>query len=484
MAGLRRLALFCGLVFGGILGASGLVLQLSTARAAQPSSAALCHEGRWLYYRNKPVFLLGVDQQQMACQKDCEYVAKLDILKAAGINKIRIWGSNYFMPPEKGLQPVAFRDGRFDLDKWDEAYWARVRDFIAQARRRGMIVEYTLFANYADPEVWSGVYSGGMYWNKDRNCNGAFSTNAAGSFIPEFFYIGVMGLPRHAETTISGHDVAYYQRRIVDKTLAELGHFDNVYFELFNEWPGKEGLWREVYPWAQYWADYIHRRGQIVTVHVASPTAHEALAYFWDRPSVDVLGFHTYVNTPEEVFAVWRPAFDKGKVLQTNESWSYLNVGPATVVREAWAHFLCGAYYSAYLDSPDQIGSEDGWQQVAAGFKGLRKAMDSVRFWEMSSVDEAGGDYKALVTQGPGGKGWRVLCRPGRQYVVYFWGQPSSADVHMRLPAGRYTYRWVDARDGSRLSGGEVAGADQAVIASPPGTWDGEFGLALVIQRR
>jgi len=473
-----------GLAVGAALWLMGSVGVVYAAGVSAGASVGLRHEGRWLYYRGKPVFLLGVDQQQMACQKSCDYVAKLDLLKASGMNKIRIWGSNYFMPPEEGLQPVAFRDGRFDLDRWDEAYWARMRDFVQKARARGIIVEYTLFANYADPEVWNGRYSGGMYWNKDRNWNGAFSANAAGSFIPEFFYTGAMGLRRHPERTTSGHDVAYYQRRIVDKTLAELKRFDNVYFELFNEWPGKDGLWREVYPWAQELADYLHRRGCIVTVHVASPTTHEALPYFWDRPSVDVLGFHTYVRTPDEVFAVWQPAFAKGKVLQTNESWSYLQVGPATVVREAWGHFLCGAYYSAYLDSPDQIGSNDGWKQVASAFRALRRISDSVRFWEMAPVDGSGQDYKSIVRQGPGEGGWRVLCKPGRQYVVYCCGRPTGAAMRLRLPAGRYAYRWLDARDGGRLAGGEVVGTEDTVIPSPAGDWDADFGLALVLDRR
>jgi hypothetical protein len=465
------------------------VLPTAAGRAASGSALRqpgrdLQRDGRWLHYRGRPVYLLGVDQQQIACQTDVDYASKLDVIKAAGMNKIRIWGSNYFMDPWGALQPVAYRDGRFDLDSWDEAYWARMKDFVQKARARGIVVEYTLFANYADPEVWSGKYSGGMFWNKDRNCNGAFSANAAGSLVPEFYYIGAGGLPRYSERTTSGHDLWYYERRIADKAVSELGRYGNVYFELFNEWPGKQDLWQQAYPWSQEFADRVHRRGQIVTVHVASPTAPEALPYYWDRPSVDVLGFHTYVRTPREVFDIWRPALGRGKVLQCNESWSYLQVGPATVVREAWAHFLCGAYYGVYLDSPQQIGSNDGWQTVAAGIRALRRAADSVRFWEMSPVDGAGQDYSSLVRQGPGGKGWQVLCRPGMQYVIYFWGAPSTAEVRVRLPKGEYGCRWLDARDGRELGRSAAAGAEEVTIPSPPATWDRDFGLALVVDRR
>jgi len=459
-----------------------LSAQLAGPQPVSSARGALQREGRWLCYEGKPVYLLGVDQQQMAAQKDVDYAAKLDILRAAGMNKIRIWGSNYFMAPDQALQPVAYRDGRFDLDAWDERYWSRIRDFAQQAKERSIIVEYTLFANYADAEVWSGKYSAGMFWNRDRNRNGAFSANPGGSLIPEFFHTGVGGLPRYAEETTSGHDLAYYQGRLADRAVDELAPYGNVYFEVFNEWPGKRDLWQDVYPWQQGFADRVHARGGIVTVNVAQPPAREALPGYWDRPSVDVLGFHTYARTPRLVSDVWRSAQDKGKVLQCNESWSYLAEGVPTVVREAWAHFLCGAYYGFYLDSPGQIGSQDGWQGIAAAAKAIRRVADTVPFHEMSPVDEAGSDYASLVTQGPG-DGWLVLCKPGEQYVVYFWGTPSATDVHVRLPAGRYRCRWIAARAGRELLEREVDGADDAVIPAPAADWDGDYGVVLVVAR-
>jgi hypothetical protein len=430
------------------------------------------------------VYLLGVDQQQLACQTDVDYARKLDLIKAAGMDKVRIWGSCYFMDPRNALQPVAFRDGRFDLDTWDDAYWVRVRDFVAQAKARDIIVEYTLFANYADPDVWSGKYSASMFWNKGRNWNGAFTGNPDGSLIPEFFCTGVAGLPSYAERTSSGHDLRYYQLRIADKAISELGGLGNVYFEVFNEWPGKAGLWQQVVSWNQEFADHVHGAGQIVTVHIADYPAAEAWPYYWDRPSVDVLGLHSYRRTPREVFDIWRLAQAKGKVLQCNESWSYREVGVATVVREAWAHFLCGVYYGCYLDAPEQIGSDDGWQTLATATRAPRGVADAVRFWEMSPVDEHGQDQSALVTQGPGAKDWRVLCKPGAQYVIYCWGPPSTKEVRLRLPQGKYGYRWLDVRNGNGLGDGTVMGADVTAIPAPPATWDGDFGVALLVDRQ
>jgi hypothetical protein len=55
-------------------------------------------------------------------------------------------GNRYICPWARSSTPGYFDGGnKFDLARWDEAYFRRLKDFVAQASRRGIIVEMNLF---------------------------------------------------------------------------------------------------------------------------------------------------------------------------------------------------------------------------------------------------------------------------------------------------------------------------------------------------
>ena len=44
---------------------------------------------------------------------------------------------------------------KFDLKRWDDAYFARLKDFVAQAAARNIVVELTLFCPMYEEAQWS-----------------------------------------------------------------------------------------------------------------------------------------------------------------------------------------------------------------------------------------------------------------------------------------------------------------------------------------
>jgi hypothetical protein len=56
------------------------------------------------------------------------------------------------LPWARSNQPGCVLSGnKFDLDRWDPAYFARLKDFIAQAAKRGIVLEICFFnAQYSD----------------------------------------------------------------------------------------------------------------------------------------------------------------------------------------------------------------------------------------------------------------------------------------------------------------------------------------------
>jgi len=61
----------------------------------------------------------------------------------------------YAAPWVRSDTPGYFDGGnKFDLTKWDESYFARLKDFVQQAGTRGIVVEITLFCTMYNEDLW------------------------------------------------------------------------------------------------------------------------------------------------------------------------------------------------------------------------------------------------------------------------------------------------------------------------------------------
>lgn len=455
----------------------GAVLLSAWLASASTGRAALTRQGRWLVHNGRHFHGVGVDQQQLAAQDGVDYRAALDEIASAGFRKVRIWVHASFLSPEAGAQPYAYQDGRYDLDTWNEDYWHRLRDFVGHAGSRGVLVEVTIFNFYHDWWEWEA-----MFWNKDRNSNGVFSGQGDGGDLwPEFF------LPDYEENGVRVRD---HQRRLIDKTCQELAGFDNVYFETFNEFAGDGSLFSGAdayHQWQRDTADAIKAHGRLVVVDVPIDS-WGGWSYYWDHSSVDVLGSHTYMgmkvgDSPDDIARAWSSAQTRDRVLQCNEShgiYSGLDMGFLT--RELWGHVASGVYFGLYLDQPWMIGSPE-WHDYSEKVQVINGIFDSMEWWRMSPVNEWGGEIDGVVSAAPGA-GWQVLAEAGRSYLVYTWGDSGSDRTVIELPAGTYEWDYIDVRNGTIHGSGVVEGSGQVSIPAPAhGSWDGSYGLVLLLRR-
>jgi hypothetical protein len=472
----------------------------------------LTKRGRWFEYKGRPFYFMGADLQSLAARVDLDgerpyYVGALDHLCEAGINKVRIWGNCYFMPAGQCLQPFAWDSalGKWDLDTWSDAYWARIKDFVREAQARDIIVEFTLFSTYGNEGCWK--YEGN-YWSKTLNKNGAFTANAAGHYSPEQFHTGAYGLPVNPETTTSGHDIGYYQNLLLEKAVGELQPFGNVYFEIYNEWPGmrhptrnhrldmnreNDGRYKG---WQYGIADSLKAQGALVSVHAGYAWSLEERQQYCDRyfdhPSVDILTVHYFSGRPDYAVAFFHDSQRKDKILQVNETHPIEASKPETldrVTREAWAMLCAGGYFSYYHGDkafPKEIGTPE-WKAWMRRLAIVREVAESLPFSEMLPVDEQGREYAYLVRQGPT-TGWMVFCQPGTAYLAYFWcnwqEEPTDMDIALDLPEGAYRYEILDPRSKDVLGAGTVRGEQPAHIPCPDlAAWSALSGLALVVRR-
>lgn len=466
--------------------------RISALPASPQSASGLTRSGRWFLYKGAYVYLAGIDAQELVADPTYDSTAVLDKLQAYRINKLRIWidawfgGAGYLRPWQYDGQT-----GRFDLDTWNDAYWDRLRAFAAAAQARDIIIEVSIFDAYphdADPNGWWLSPGFRQAWNKEFNRNGAFSTNSAGHFYPEFYTLG------GRERSSSGKTLHDYQQALVDKVIGTFAPFPNIYYEINNEFPGDDTLRHaDVYSWQLYWAGYVRQRSRkLVDVHAGGdregPTGGVQL--YWDQPNVDGIDFHLYEQSPDTISSLLHGAQLKGKILQCNESYVWYSNGALdtermdSATREAWGWFVSGGHYAFFNGHRTQYA---GWEIMANRIKMLRDFVDQLQWWRMSPVDRSGGEYDGLASQGPTRR-WQILADLGSQYVVYYWDdgseEPGTREARIRLPAGRYRYRWYDPASGEMLAGGTITGGTgRAAVPAPAATWNKAVGVVLLIQR-
>ena len=124
----------------------------------------------------------------------------------------------------KFLAPWRQRDGKFDLTKWDDAYFARLKDFVAYAAQSGVVVELVLFCPLYEDSMWNV-----SPMNARNNVNG----------IGDVARTDVLALKDARLTEV--------QDAMVRKIVSELRDFDNLYYEICNE-PYFQGVtlaWQE-----------------------------------------------------------------------------------------------------------------------------------------------------------------------------------------------------------------------------------------------
>src|SRR5690349_4349915 len=131
----------------------------------------------YFLFRGKPAVLIGSGEHYGAVLNlDFDYVRYLDTLKAEGLNLTRTFTGSYVEPQgsfgiaENTLAPAqgrficpwarsaapGYANGghKFDLSKWDDAYFKRLHDFVEQASRRDVIVEMNLFCPFYEETQW------------------------------------------------------------------------------------------------------------------------------------------------------------------------------------------------------------------------------------------------------------------------------------------------------------------------------------------
>lgn len=403
--------------------------------------------GHYFEFRGKPTVLVGSTEQYGAViNLDFDYLTYLDEVRACGLNLVRIFTGVYRqypgfvvensalnVPPGRFLAPWARSDvpgesdggNKFDLTKWDPAYFRRLGDFVRAAGERGIVVEVTLFCPF---------YADIFTENKERlwNISPMKSSN----------HINGVGAGDGNSCYLVRSDLLPFHKALTRKFAEELRTSDNVFFEIMNEpYFGAGAGWEE-----QIIAELVAAEADLPQRHlIARNVANHQQLITNPHPAVSIYNFHyAYPNAALANHGLNR--------VIGNDETGLLGTGDLAYRREAWEFMFAGGGLEDHLDYSFTAGSENGRatpKEQGGGGPAIRKQLGVLRgFLEELPLARCAPNTTLITGGVPAGGSVQVLGAAGEAYGLYLRGG-TQANLSANLPAGTYRGRWIDPRSGS-----------------------------------
>jgi hypothetical protein len=435
---------------------------------------------RYFLFRGKPTVLVtSAEHYGAVLNLDFDYVRYLDALAADGLNLTRTFSGAYreipgnfgitdntlaplpgrFMAPWPRSHTPGESDGgtKFDLARRDEAYFGRLVDFVAEAQKRGIVVEMNLFCPFYEQSMWDA-----SPMNARNNVN------------------GIGAVPREEAYSLKHADLTRVQEELARRIVTALNSFDNVYFEVANE-PYIEKITIAM-EWQHHMARVIAQteaalpNRHLVSLNVANGRATvESLS-----PHVSIYNFH-YAHPPD---VVEMNAHVRG-VIGENET-GFRGRDDVVYRTEGWAFLLAGGGLYNNLDysftpkHPD--GTFLGYASPGGGSPAFRKQVKVLKDF-LHSFEFVRMQPRRPVVTAPVGVAVEALVESGRQYAVYLYvpipgdkqpppdepRAPAPVEIGLEMPAGRYRAEWVDPRSGAvaKAEDFDHAGGRRALVSPP-----------------
>ena len=437
-----------------------LVLAATDAFADRPMTPIALHPNNPHYFiwRGEPTILITSGEHYGALLNlDFDYVKYFDELQSKGLNHTRTFSGAYReLPSSFGItdNPLApkpnryvcpwirsdrpgYYDGgnKFDLTKWDPAYFERLRDFMLHAQKRGVVVEFTLFCPMYRDELW-----------KACPMNAANNVNGIGKCQREEVY------------TLRHKDLLHVQIALTKKTVDELRDFDNLYYEVCNE-PYFGGV---TVPWQHEIVDTIVQaerefpRKHLISMNIANGRKKVEKPH----PAVSIFNFHYCV--PPDTVAM---NYGLNKVIGENET-GFRGKHDVLYRTEGWDFLIAGGALYNNLDYSFTPKHPDGtfreYKSPGGGSTELRRQLrvlkdflygfDFVRMTPDNSVIRKVSPELSA----------RALVERGKAYAVYIHvpiprkpkdiqkriGKSIEARLVLDLPAGKYLSEWLNTKTG------------------------------------
>lgn len=418
--------------------------------------------GHYFLWRGKPTILVTSGEHYGAVlNRAFDYKTYLRTLASHGFNLTRTFSGAYCEPqgafkiknntlaPEKGflmcpwarsnIPGYAYGGNKFDLTRWDDEYFERLRDFVTEAGRQGIVVELVLFCPFYEDSMWEL-----SPMNATNNIN------------------DIGKVQRTDVYTLQDLKLSAVQAAMTHKIITELKDFDNIYYEICNE-PYFGGVKDE---WQAYIAGTISKaEADLKTKHlIAQNIANKSKKITRPNTQVSIFNFH-YAKPPIAV----EQNYGLNKVIGDDET-GFAGSEPKAYRLEGWDFIIAGGGVYNNLDYSFTVGYENGTAAIDAPGGGgpvLRKQLEILKdFIKSFNFINMKPDNSVIKSGIPNNATARALVEPGRGYAVYINGG-TEAKLVLALARGVYNAEWINTKTGNveKKESFRYAGGDRTLVS-------------------
>lgn len=431
--------------------------------------------GRAIYLTGSHTWLNLQDGILDGKRLDFDYERFLDFLRERNHNFFRLWTweSPVWVIPDSRtvhLGPMVFRrtgpgtarDGRakFDLTRFDPAYFNQMRSRVEAARNKGVYVAVMLFQGFS---VSRKSKRRNLTPWADHPMNAANNVNGIEG--------DVNGDGEGYEThTLTTPRITHIQEAYVRKVIDTVNDMDNVIYEISNESHGDSARWQ------YHMIRLIHKYEQ------DKPKQHPVwMSFTWDGLAgpgrdADLFGSPAEVISPRGkstgrgkgkwAYAQDPPVADGSKVViaDTDHLWGI--GGNSSWVWKSFLRGLHPIFMDPYKESPHHSESklDPRWDPVRRAMGHTNEYAKRANLIDMTPTEDSG----LCSTR-------YCLRNPGAEYLIY---QPDSGPFSVQLKAGNYHFEWFDPTKGKVADSGRLDWPGGKRDFAPP--FDGAAVLYLV----
>ena len=417
---------------------------------------------RYFLFKGQPTVLVtSAEHYGLLLNTDYDYEKYLDELAACGLNHSRVFNGTYreaigsfnitnnplsptdsgFITPWQRVDKL-HRDGSpiFDLTKWNQSYFTRLKNIVRAAADRDIVLELTLFSPMYTPEIWDI-----NPMNVRNNVN----------------KIGDCGSNQLLDG--ENEELVNVQTAFAKKMVAELLPFENVYLEICNEpyFGGVTDAWQRKIINAVVEKQKELGCRKLISVNVANKTKKIVEPH----PAISIFNFH-YCHPP----VVLTDNADIKAVIGENET-GFRGRADMLYRTEGWDFLVGGGALYNNLDysfsplTPDGTLAEftspgGGGRALRKQLGILKKTFDELPLLKLTplAADQVSASDQ-LVASAIGTDDGQYLvyvhvALPGKvkeQPIDQFRKKILSATVEIDLPTGSYEVVQLQTKTGEKL---------------------------------
>jgi hypothetical protein len=427
-----------------------------------PDAIRVSTNAHWLEFRGHPILLVGdsITQGWIELGTDFDQKAYLQALGRRGINAVLLW-SYIGIADQKADRRIGYdapepwpwiRDqGRFDIGRFNDAYFDRLREFVRLANERNIVVVIT-------------VHDG---WPKTKFSGHPFNRANGGPLEARGQYVELHDDEREMPETLSAEwsrrqKHQYYLERFCGRLLRATADQPNVMYEIFNE-----GEWYDQQSLRAFQVHFLRFFKARTGLPLLVNDDHVGGADFRGEPDADVISLHKprWDECPParvffEHYQSHFPRRPAKPVFFSEPVPEYLGDGARHlgIVRLLWGTALGGAGVVIQNDTSWGFASRAAMAAQAADRDAvLDLEGHAARFFNDGRVH-----FAAMRPQGRLASTGICLANPGKEYVVYA-SRGERITVDLSGAKGQTLLaRWYDPTKGKVVAGDEITGGGPA----------------------